>query len=104
MCIEKESNKEVAVKILSKMFLAKTDKVKSVFRERDILNNSTDCKFIPEIYHTFMDQEYLYIVMEYMNGGTMQQKLKLVNGVGFKRDLVKFYAAQIVIALGYLQL
>jgi len=71
MCIEKSTQNEVAIKILSKIFLAKTDKVQSVFRERNILMNSNDCKFIPEIYHTFMDQDNLYIVMEYMNGGTM---------------------------------
>jgi len=66
--------------------------------------NSGDCNFIPEIYHTFADVENLYIVMEFMSGGTMQDKLKLVTGSGFKKDMVRFYAAQIVIALGYLQL
>jgi hypothetical protein len=42
--------------------------------------------------------------MEFMSGGTMQEKLKLVTGTGFKKDMVRFYTAQIVIALGYLQL
>ena len=93
MCIDKATNKEVAIKMLSKIFLAKTGKVQSVFRERDILMNSGDCNFIPEIYHTFADMENLYIVMEFMSGGTMQDKLKLVTGSGFKKDMVRFYAA-----------
>jgi serine/threonine protein kinase len=70
------------------MFLAKTGKVQSVFRERDILMNSNDCRFIPQIYHTFADKENLYIVMEYMNGGSLQDKLKLVNSFGFKKEIV----------------
>jgi serine/threonine protein kinase len=45
--------------------------------------NASEFEFLPSIYHTFADKEYLYIVMEYMNGGTLQEKLKLVNGYGF---------------------
>ena len=40
--------------------------------------------------------------MEFMSGGTMQDKLKQFTGSGFKKDMCRFYAAQIVIALGYL--
>jgi serine/threonine protein kinase len=59
-----------------------------VFRERDILMNSDECNFIPQIFHTFADVENLYIVMEYMGGGTMQDKLKLSHGSGFKKNVV----------------
>ena len=65
----------------------RTQKVNSVFRERDILTAGFDFKYMPNLYHTFSDEEYLYIVLEYVSGGTLSDQLKLVNGVGFGKEL-----------------
>jgi serine/threonine protein kinase len=96
-------DKQYALKKLSKDFLMRTQKVNSVFRERDILTAGTDCKYIPNIYHTFSDEEYLYIVLEYISGGTLSDKLKNISGVGFGREQAQFYAAQLVVGLEYIQ-
>jgi protein-serine/threonine kinase len=81
----------------------RTQKVNSVFRERDILTAGTDCKYMPNLYHCFSDEEYLYIVLEYISGGTLSDKLKSVNGVGFGKEQAQFYAAQLVVGLEYIQ-
>lgn len=103
MYLVNHKDKQYAIKKLSKDFLMRTQKVNSVFRERDILTAGIDCKYIPNLYHTFSDEEYLYIVLEYISGGTLSDKLKLVNGFGFGKEQAQFYAAQIVVGLEYLQ-
>lgn len=90
-----------AIKKLSKDHLLKTNKVNSVFRERDILIQNKTCRFLPQIYHTFTDDEYLYIVLEYVPNGMLSEKLHLFDD-GFPKHIVKFYAAQLVLTIEYL--
>ena len=92
-----------AIKKLSKDFLQRTNKVNTVFRERDILVKNTTCPFLPKIYHTFADDEYLYIVMEYISQGTLSEKIMVVRDSGFTKEQAQFYAAQLVLTLEYLQ-
>ena len=65
--LAKMNGESYAIKKLSKDFLQRTNKVDTVFRERDILVKNTTCPFLPKIYHTFADDEYLYIVMSYIS-------------------------------------
>lgn len=74
-----------------------------MFRERDILIGAKNFPFLPDIHKTFDDEENVHIVMEYIPNGTMQDFLKKHVMIGFKKDIVQFYAAQIVIILEYLQ-
>ena len=136
------NNSECAVKMLSKEFLRRTQKVARVFIERDFLNNNTQCQFLPRFYDSFMDAHYVYVVMEYIANGTLsdiiaklnenarraentdnnteQEKRlealkksiinqntqnKTSNGVkhGLSREVIQFYAAQLVLTLEYLQ-
>ena len=81
-------NQQYAIKKLSKDFLLRTQKVNSVFRERDILMSASECPYLPNLYHTFADEEYLYIVLEYVACSTLQEKLKTVSHFGFSRPQV----------------
>lgn len=63
--------------------------MKAVFRERDILMNAKDCPFLPDIYHTFTDEEYLYIVMEFIDSGSLNEKIaSLEENNGFPKEAV----------------
>jgi serine/threonine protein kinase len=48
---------------------------------------------LPQIYHTFADEEYLYLVMEYIPKGTLSEMLFVFSNSGFSRPVVQFYAA-----------
>ena len=50
-----------------------TNKYKSVFREKEILENNKTCLFLPKIHHVFKNrnEDTLYIVMEYIAGRNM---------------------------------
>lgn len=68
-------NQFFAIKKLSKDFLMRTNKVSSVFRERDILIGNKTSPYLPKIFHTFSDEGYLYLVMEYISNGTLQERI-----------------------------
>lgn len=97
------NDKEYSIKKLDKDFLIKRQKVQSVYRERDILLSGKNFFFLPELCHCFDDEEYLYLVMEYIPNGTFEEFIKRHCNYGFKKEIVQFYAAQIVLTLEYLQ-
>ena len=66
------SKHEFAIKILSKEFLIKAKKVQSVFREKELLCSNKTSEFLPKFHHSFHDETNLYIVMEYIPNGTLQ--------------------------------
>jgi len=86
--LAKYKDGQYAIKKLSKDFLLRTNKVNSVFRERDILMSNKTCPFLPKIYHAFTDDEYLYLVMEYIPGGMLQEKIALFSPGGFQKEVV----------------
>jgi len=80
----------------------KTNKVNSVFRERDILMNNKTCQFLPKIHNALVDDEYLYLVMEYISQGTLSTMILANSSLGLSKEIVQFYAAQLVLTLEYL--
>lgn len=102
---EAERNgQKYAVKEVFKEFLIQHEKIKAIFRERDILFNSKDCKSLPKFYHTFNEEDYLYLVMEFVDRGTLKFMLDAQpNQAGLPLNLVKFYSAQLVTILEYFQ-
>ena len=96
------SKYEFAIKILSKDFLCKTNKVKSVFREKELLCENKTSAFLPKFYHSFHDETNLYIVMEYIPNGTLQNLISKQPS-GFSKSAIQFFSAQIIFVLEYLQ-
>lgn len=62
-----------AVKEISKNFVLKHDKIKAVYRERDLLQKVPDCPFIVALDMTLQDEDNLYFVMEYVDGGNLSK-------------------------------
>ena len=69
--------------------------------ERDILTRF-DHPFIMQLEYAFQDQNNLYLVMEFVNGGELFFHLHQDNSNGFDETRAKFYAAQIVLALEHM--
>ena len=61
-----------------------------------------DHPFIIKLEYAFQDQMNLYMIMEFVNGGELFYHLHKSNRDGFPLETVKFYAAQIVLALEHL--
>ncbi|KAI9342288.1 kinase-like domain-containing protein, partial [Obelidium mucronatum] len=88
-----------ALKAIKKADLIKLKQEKQVINEKAILKNIKH-NFIVELYHSFQDTHYLYMIIEYIDGGDLFSYLRKVQKFG--EDDGRFYTCEILIALQYL--
>ncbi|XP_055380674.1 citron rho-interacting kinase isoform X2 [Condylostylus longicornis] len=72
-----------------------------VREEREIMSRRCS-KWITKLQYSFQDSDFLYLIMEYMPGGDLMS-LMIKTG-RFEEDSVKFYLAEIIVALNELHL
>ena len=88
-----------AIKAIRKDVLIETDQIKSTLLEKEILMEC-DHPFLINMDYTYQSDQRIYFVMPFLRGGELY---KIYLGQKrFKEETVKFYIAQLVMALGYL--
>ena len=96
----KETGVVHAMKILRKDQLeAKQHDIQHTLTERRLLQKIKH-PFVVGLHYAFQTEERLYLVMDYVAGGDMYYHLK--NTRRFPEDTVRIWAAQMVLAIGYL--
>ncbi|ORY45510.1 kinase-like protein [Rhizoclosmatium globosum] len=70
-----------ALKAIKKADLIKLKQEKQVINEKAILKNIKH-NFIVELYHSFQDTHYLYMIIEYIDGGDLFSYLRKVQKFG----------------------
>ncbi|SBT33833.1 cAMP-dependent protein kinase catalytic subunit, putative [Plasmodium ovale wallikeri] len=90
----------VAIKRFEKSKIIRQKQVDHVFSERKILNYINH-PFCVNLYGSFKDESYLYLVLEFVIGGEFFTFLR--RNKRFPNDVGCFYAAQIVLIFEYLQ-
>ena len=93
------TNEIFAMKSLKKDFLIGEDQIESTILEKEILQN-IDHPFLCGLIFCFQSEDRIFFVMPFLSGGDLFQHLK--NFKTFSEEMVKFYGAQIAIALQYL--
>ncbi len=88
----------LAMKQLSKSELYKKNFISNIFEERDILNYLYNIHIV-NLYTTFQDENYLYLIMDYLEGGDLRKHMKEKK---FSIKHIKFIAACIIIGLEYI--
>lgn len=99
----KENGKLYAMKVLEKEEMVQRNKVKRVLTEREILATSNH-PFIVTLYWSFQSFEKLFFVMEYCAGGEFFRMLQTQPGKCLPEDSVRFYSAEVLLALEYLHM
>ncbi|KAF9437362.1 hypothetical protein BGZ76_001030 [Entomortierella beljakovae] len=89
-----------AIKVLKKSDMIAKNQVTNVKAERMILMNQTDSPFVVNLYFSFQSKDYLYLVMEYLNGGDCMALIKAI--VRLSEDWARNYLAEVVLGLEYL--
>ncbi|KAF9193325.1 hypothetical protein BGZ51_003599 [Haplosporangium sp. Z 767] len=89
-----------AIKVLKKSDMVAKNQVTNVKAERMILMNQTDSPFVVNLYFSFQSKEYLYLVMEYLNGGDCMALIKAISRL--PEDWARNYLAEVVLGLEYL--
>ncbi|KAI9494658.1 hypothetical protein BDB00DRAFT_871209 [Zychaea mexicana] len=89
-----------AIKFLKKSDMIAKNQVTNVKAERMILMTQTDSPFVTKLYYTFQSKDYLYLVLEYLNGGDCSALVKVLGSL--PEDWARNYLAEVALGLAYL--
>ena len=95
----KKDGKYYAMKMMRKDQIISEELLDNILLEKNILIESQN-EFILSLSFFFQTKERIYFITPFIKGGDLYHKLKTDKFL--KEDLVKFYSAQIIIALQYL--
>jgi serine/threonine protein kinase len=96
---KKDSGCIYAMKVIKKENVIKRNAVKHTMAENRILK-SLQHPFLVNLKYAFQTKERLYMVIDYLNGGELFYHL--TQDDIFSEERARFYAAEVVLALGYL--
>ncbi|XP_051128027.1 uncharacterized protein LOC127249326 [Andrographis paniculata] len=96
ICREKSTGHVYAMKKLKKSEMLRRGQVEHVKAERNLLAE-VDSNCIVKLYCSFQDEEYLYLIMEYLPGGDMMTLLMRKDTL--TEDEARFYVAETVLAI-----
>lgn len=97
----RETGLVFAMKAMDKSVMMQRNKVHRARAERDILA-LMDHPFLPTLYSTFQTQTHICLVTDFCPGGELFLLLERQPRKVFTEDVVRFFAAEVVIALEYL--
>ena len=97
----RNTDKLYAMKVLTKDEMIQRNKVKRVMTEREILATANH-PFIVTMYASFQTNVHLCFVMEYCAGGEFFRVLQRQPRRRLRESAVRFYAAEVILALEYL--
>ncbi|KAK6932883.1 Protein kinase domain [Dillenia turbinata] len=92
-----------AMKVMDKVSLAGRKKLVRAQTEREILQ-SLDHPFLPTLYTHFESEKFSCLVMEFCPGGDLHTLRQKQPGKHFSEQAVKFYVAEVLLALEYLHM
>ncbi|XP_010530081.1 PREDICTED: serine/threonine-protein kinase D6PKL2 [Tarenaya hassleriana] len=92
-----------AIKVMDKVSLASRKKLLRAQTEREILQ-SLDHPFLPTLYTHFETEKFSCLVMEFCPGGDLHTLRQRQPGKHFPEQAVKFYVAEVLLALEYLHM
>lgn len=99
LCRHKKTNSLYAMKTMEKTHIVTNSNIERAVEERSILQ-SMDHPFCVRLVFAFQDDKSLYLVMNYVSGGNLYNRLKTLKK--FPEEQIQFYAAEIAAALEYL--
>jgi len=97
----KQNNKIFAMKEISKVKALIKKSINSIRMERAILKD-IHYNFISNLYFSFQDKDFLYLIIDYYPGGDL--RFYLEQNIQFNEKQIKFFVANIVLSLRYLRL
>lgn len=97
---KKTTGEYFAIKVLKKADMIAKNQTTNVKAERAIMMWQGESDFVAKLYWTFSSKDYLYLVMEYLNGGDCASLVKVLGGL--PEDWAKKYIAEVVLGVEHL--
>jgi serine/threonine-protein kinase RIM15 len=89
-----------AIKALKKSDMIAKNQITNVKAERTILMDQASSPHVAKLFFSFQNKDYLYLVMEYLNGGDCAALVKALGGL--PEEWTRNYIAEVVLGLEYL--
>lgn len=89
-----------AMKALKKDIVLQDDDVECTMLERDVCKLGSRNPYLTKLFCTFQNAEYLFFLMEFLNGGDLM--FHIVESRKFSEERARFYAAEILCGLQFL--
>lgn len=97
---KKSTGDYFAIKVLKKADMVAKNQISNVKAERAIMMWQGESDFVAKLYWTFSSKDFLYLVMEYLNGGDCASLVKVLGGLS--EDWAKKYLAEVVLGVEHL--
>ncbi|KAF2132995.1 serine threonine protein kinase-like protein [Dothidotthia symphoricarpi CBS 119687] len=97
---KKSTGEYYAIKVLKKADMVAKNQVTNVKAERAIMMWQGESDFVAKLYWTFSSKDYLYLVMEYLNGGDCASLIKVLGAL--PEDWAMKYLAEVVLGVEHL--
>lgn len=97
---KKSTGDYYAIKVLKKADMVAKNQVTNVKAERAIMMWQGESDFVAKLYWTFSSKDYLYLVMEYLNGGDCASLIKALGGL--PEDWAKKYLGEVILGVKHL--
>ncbi|OAP58267.1 hypothetical protein AYL99_07357 [Fonsecaea erecta] len=94
----KDSGLTFALKYIRKDEVVRSESVRNIIRERRMLEHLNH-PFLCNLRYSFQDVEYLYLVVDLMNGGDLRFHIQRKS---FTEDTIRFWMAELACALRYI--
>ncbi|EEH05712.1 cAMP-dependent protein kinase [Histoplasma capsulatum G186AR] len=94
----KDTGLTFALKYIRKDEVVRSESVRNIIRERRMLEHLNH-PFLCNLRYSFQDIEYIYIVVDLMNGGDLRFH---ISRKAFTEDAVRFWVAELACALRYI--
>mmetsp|Transcript_60896 Transcript_60896/g.144341 ORF Transcript_60896/g.144341 Transcript_60896/m.144341 type:complete len:530 (-) Transcript_60896:88-1677(-) len=92
------SDELFAIKILRKKEMRAKDQIAHVRAERDLMRSASgDNEWVVKLHFSFDDDEFLYLVMQFLPGGDLMTLLQREDVIS--HEMARFYVAEMVLAL-----
>lgn len=97
---KKSTGDYYAIKVLKKADMIAKNQVTNVRAERAIMMVQGESDFVAKLFWTFSSKDYLFLVMEYLNGGDCAALIKALGGL--PEEWAKRYLAEVILGLEHL--
>ncbi|KAG6278075.1 hypothetical protein E4U47_006206 [Claviceps purpurea] len=97
---KKATGEYFAIKVLKKADMVAKNQVGNVKTERAIMMWQGESEFVAKLYWTFSSKDYLYLVMEYLNGGDCASLIKVLGGL--PEEWAKKYLGEVILGVEHL--
>lgn len=96
LCRQKTNGKVFAMKKLKKAEMVRRGQIDHVRAERDVLAEVHN-PYVVKLYYSFQDEQWLYLIMEYLPGGDVMTLLMRKDILSVEET--RFYIAETILAL-----